>query len=221
MYYHVKAGSINSQRSCFDEYSTETRELGTENMDRRVKRTHAAIMEAYFELVKDKRTTRVTISDIARQADIDRKTFYLHFDSVDQILDAYIDQRIEYLDSLLEQYHFFDVPFNVENIYQIIEEAQDRDIEYLKVLSSSDSYNELWERAQKKISEKAIEINRGRLNCSEKELHLLSDYFVSGVTNVYRKWLNGDYGEDEHEMLALMTRITEHGLEYYLKKEDA
>ena len=75
-------------------------------------------------------------------------------------------------------------------------------------------------RAEKDLRKSHRDQQR-QLNCSEKELHLLSDYFVSGVTNVYRKWLNGDYGEDEHEMLALMTRITEHGLEYYLKKEDA
>ena len=43
-------------------------------MDRRVRKTHKAIMQAYFDLIRENKTTKVSVSDIARKADIDRKT---------------------------------------------------------------------------------------------------------------------------------------------------
>jgi hypothetical protein len=46
-------------------------------MDRRVKKTKAAVQEAYFSLVMEKDTPKITITELTKQADIDRKTFYL------------------------------------------------------------------------------------------------------------------------------------------------
>ena len=71
-------------------------------------------MQAYFDLIRENKTTKVSVSDIARKADIDRKTFYLHFDSVDQVLEKYIDERVTYIDSLLEENNYFSDPFDVE-----------------------------------------------------------------------------------------------------------
>ena len=50
--------------------------------DRRVLRTKKAIQNAYLDLLKKKGTEKITISDIAREADIDRKTFYLHLSAL-------------------------------------------------------------------------------------------------------------------------------------------
>lgn len=48
--------------------------------DRRVVRTRKAIREAFFKLMEDQDYHKITIASIAREADIDRKTFYLHLD---------------------------------------------------------------------------------------------------------------------------------------------
>ena len=47
--------------------------------DRRVRKTKKAIQEAYFKLLEKKKTEKITVAEITREADIDRKTFYLHY----------------------------------------------------------------------------------------------------------------------------------------------
>ncbi len=47
--------------------------------DRRVRKTKKAIQDAYFRLLEKKRTEKITVAEITREADIDRKTFYLHY----------------------------------------------------------------------------------------------------------------------------------------------
>lgn len=69
-------------------------------MDRRVARTDQAIKDAYFSLIRERGTTRITISEVARRADIDRKTFYLHYDSLKDVLDEYIEERISHIEAL-------------------------------------------------------------------------------------------------------------------------
>ena len=65
--------------------------------DRRVLRTKKAIQNAYLDLLKKKGTEKITISDIAREADIDRKTFYLHYDSTEDIIREYAEEKTKEL----------------------------------------------------------------------------------------------------------------------------
>ncbi|MEV6237571.1 TetR/AcrR family transcriptional regulator [Lentzea sp. NPDC051838] len=54
--------------------------------DRRVRRTRAAVLQAAFELVSDRGTTAVTLSEIAEAADVSRRVVYQHFGDLDSVL---------------------------------------------------------------------------------------------------------------------------------------
>jgi AcrR family transcriptional regulator len=54
--------------------------------DLRVRKTITAIDQAFSKLLETTEYSKITISSIARAAHINRKTFYLHFDSVDDLL---------------------------------------------------------------------------------------------------------------------------------------
>lgn len=54
---------------------SETKERKT---DRRVEKTKQAMRHAFVELLKRKPYNAITISELTREADIDRRTFYLH-----------------------------------------------------------------------------------------------------------------------------------------------
>ena len=54
-------------------------------LDRRVVRTRKAIQAAFRNLVVRQGADKITVSALAREADIDRKTFYLHYASLDEL----------------------------------------------------------------------------------------------------------------------------------------
>ena len=58
--------------------------------DRRVSRTKNAVMQAFLELSAQNDTGKVTVTELAKKANIDRKTFYLHYDSVDSVFEEYV-----------------------------------------------------------------------------------------------------------------------------------
>ena len=63
--------------------------------DRRVKRTKRAIHDAVLKLLNEQDLDKITVTAVAREADIDRKTFYLHYASVDEVLDEIIREDVE------------------------------------------------------------------------------------------------------------------------------
>lgn len=62
--------------------------------DRRLNKTDKAIQEALLDLLTGRPLAKISVSDVARQADIDRKTFYLHYATVEDAYQAIADNII-------------------------------------------------------------------------------------------------------------------------------
>ena len=54
--------------------------------DRRVTKTLKSIRTAFYDLLEENDFEKITVSELARKADIDRKTFYLHYSSIDDLM---------------------------------------------------------------------------------------------------------------------------------------
>ncbi len=71
--------------------------IARNNTDRRVVRTRRAILKALDELLAQQDASKITVSAIARKANIDRKTFYLHYSSLDDLFTQRSEEAVERL----------------------------------------------------------------------------------------------------------------------------
>ena len=56
-------------------------------MDPRVKRTRNAMRTAFLQMCTEKPYDQINVSDLAKTAGINRKTFYLHYSELDDLMD--------------------------------------------------------------------------------------------------------------------------------------
>lgn len=61
----------------------------SDSMDRRVRKSKAAIFGAFEELLRQKSYASITVGDIIETADVGRTTFYAHFQTKDALLDEF------------------------------------------------------------------------------------------------------------------------------------
>lgn len=66
----------------------------TRKIDRRVARTKETLTNAFIQLVKDKGYSHVTVKDIVDFADYNRTTFYVHFESKEDLAKELLQNKL-------------------------------------------------------------------------------------------------------------------------------
>lgn len=60
-------------------------------MDLRIKKTKRAIRSAFAELIKEKPMEKITVKEIAERAEINKTTFYAHYETVYDLVHTWSD----------------------------------------------------------------------------------------------------------------------------------
>ena len=87
-----------------------------EKLDPRVKRTRALILQAFGELLAEQNFESISVQDVTDKAEINRATFYAHFEDKYKLLDYWISQmfRREIEKRTLNACHY--TPENLKNL---------------------------------------------------------------------------------------------------------
>ncbi|WP_449134637.1 TetR/AcrR family transcriptional regulator [Senegalimassilia anaerobia] len=174
--------------------------------DRRVVRTRKAIREAFFKLMENQDYHKITIASVAREADIDRKTFYLHYRSVSDLVDEVIrDEAQKIVASCREALHSDgDKGLDVSKLFQSISLALAPDMTRSKRVLQHVSLQDVLDRLEASLVDVLMEDNVLGLRRDDPYVPYIVSFFCAGLVAVYRRWLITD-SEIPLESLAGVT----------------
>ena len=184
---------------------------GSENRNSR--RSIRLLKEAFLRLLAEKPFDQITVSDVTREADLNRGTFYAHYDNIEGLLRATMEDITERVSLLMDQSlraDFLDDPMPVlSRIGDYL--GSDRAL-HEKIVSSTSVepfINSLHEMFRKKIRER---LRQDTSHPATKVDLVTIEYLASGVLGTYRSWLSGDFGdvpvEDIDNYLCSLVRAT-------------
>ena len=167
---------------------------GSENRNSR--RSIRLLKEAFLRLLAEKPFDQITVSDVTREADLNRGTFYAHYDNIEGLLRATMEDITERVSLLMDQSlsaDFLDDPMPVlSRIGDYL--GSDRAL-HEKIVSSTSVepfINSLHEMFRKKIRER---LRQDTSHPATKVDLVTIEYLASGVLGTYRSWLSGDFGD--------------------------
>lgn len=162
--------------------------------DRRVVRTRKAIREAFFKLMEEQDYHKITIASIAREADIDRKTFYLHYGSVSDLVDEVIrDEAQHIVDSCRDALSSGDGKrLDVSRLFESISLALAPDVSRSKRVLQHVSLQDVLDRLEASLVTVLMEDNLLGLRRDEPYVSYIVSFFCAGLVAVYRRWLISD-----------------------------
>ena len=121
------------------------------NRDIRVIRTQTALLEALEELIKTKKLSNITITELCTAAKINRNTFYYHYNNIYEFLDEHKKLIIDDLNDISE----ISKTHNKQNLVEVFAVLK-KHPHFLNILISPncdlDFFNEIFDVASSKAS---------------------------------------------------------------------
>lgn len=154
-----------------------------ESNDLRTKRTHKAIRAALESMILTKDFNCITVRELAEIAGINRKTFYLHYDSLDDLFGELED---EIVDEFAQSKHVR-TPESKESVTRDFFHVLFHQPELHKRLICSASYFPVFRRVQTKLFS-MYEAHGFHFGLPQPYESLLLTYFCTSIS-LYRQWV--------------------------------
>lgn len=172
--------------------------------DRRVKLTKKILKESLIEIMHTKSINDISIKKVCETADINRSTFYHHYQSPQELYDDIINDIAADINSILEK-NIKNEATQAQTVAEMLTYVEENRELFLVILS---------EKGNISIGERLNRIVSGFIDTDNgTELSKYCAQFISaGVANILWIWLNTENRLPPKEIAELITTIITHGV---------
>lgn len=189
--------------------------------DRRVRYTRRVIQQSFVRLLSRKPIAKITVKEICEQADVNRSTFYAHYQ------DPY-DLMLKIKQDVLQEIHSWMnglIPLadgsNAYSAMKLVFEYVLANAELCKVMLGEHGDEKLPEEIMMIAQTQVIEEWKGVGDTGAGRLDYFIQFGVHAGIAVVKKWLENGLRESPEEMAELVIRLIYNGLNSVLPKRHA
>ncbi|MBQ9207278.1 MAG: TetR/AcrR family transcriptional regulator [Treponema sp.] len=156
-------------------------------IDKRITKTKRLIRNTFVEILKEKKLSDISVTELSERAEIDRKTFYYHYATPASILEE-IENEIS---AKLEIIFSSEESSDIERIFPLINNLLESDPLYLELGKNSRVMNTISPRL-KAILKEIIKRNFAqKTHFSDEKFSVFIEFATSGLLGVYLDYLSG------------------------------
>ena len=188
-------------------------------LDRRIVRSRNAILSAFERLLMEKPLADITVSAIAREANVDRKTFYVHFGTVDGLLDAIAEDVVEMIvDSVEMTLASLGSDPNeralgaAETFFRTINEALCNNLMLNRQLIENIPLDDFMARLREPLERKIAERDLLPHGLKDEMFDYYLAFLLSGIIGIYRTWALSDGSVPIERISEVANNLTLNGL---------
>ncbi|MFT8555748.1 TetR/AcrR family transcriptional regulator [Liquorilactobacillus hordei] len=174
--------------------------------ERMVEQSKQWLSESLIELMKSEDFQDISITEIAQQAELSRKTFYHSFKNKEALVNYFCDNLFDsYFQRLMKQVPSPGVTM-LDNTLDIFLNFWWEQKDIIRLLINQglfDHMNEIWQ--QKAIPRYNEFAAPWHVNGSAKNVAYVMAFQLGGFTNILRVWLSQDEPESPTEIKKIMT----------------
>lgn len=172
--------------------------------------------EAFLKLLEKKDFAYITVKEICAKAKVNRSTFYLHYETLNDLL----DESTEYMNHHFQEYMAHDSnsfverisECSIEELYLITPEYLTPYLSYIKdhkrlfstamlnaqTLGLSNTYDRMFQHVFTPILD--------RFNVSKMDRDYIMSFYISGLIAIIKQWLKDDCNDDIAHVISIIQR---------------
>ena len=135
---------------------------------------------------------KVTVTDIVKMAGINRGTFYLHFESVDDLSKQLEHKLIQNFKVIEHEFRICEIDKTPEVVLEKINKLLMQDLNLYKLLLSSNKFVELSEGIREAIKQSICNNFQVMKYITDiNHFKMVLEYVTGGVFSIYTAWIRG------------------------------
>lgn len=179
-------------------------DMKNEKGDRRVRYTKMVIRESFLDLLRTKDISQISIKEICEMADINRATFYSHYQDPYDLMEKIEAQLFENIGECINDYReksADQTPVHlVEQIFDYISE----NAKLCRLLLSERGNINFQKRIMNLVYDKKLmELSHGA-GIPKEEADYIDSFILTGCIGVIQKWLDDDMKKSPRYMAEFL-----------------
>lgn len=168
-------------------------------MDKRVKRTIKAIKNGVYKYYILQENSLLTIKELCQKIKINRTTFYLHFSSFDEVIQAIQNDFLLEIANIVKNHKTLD-----EKILNACKYIQSSDKRYVKIFKITDP--KIF-KSIKSIIEPELKNQLADKNTDNISYEYAIDFILTGTIAIFNKWVEEGCKENPMDLFNKLRQL--------------
>lgn len=181
--------------------------------DRRFLRNKKIFQQAFIDLVIEKEDTHFSIAELTRKADLNRMTFYAHYDIVEDVFLEFVDDMEQEISREIASLDHFDI----DQFFAILNTLMYREIDFFRHVARAGNRFD-FKNAFKECIGRLLQFESAESHSAGKShpaatsgttqnaQRIRSDLCAVCIAYAYLDWLAGEYGDATLEEVLALTK---------------
>ena len=189
--------------------------MTSDKMDRRIRKTRALLLQGLIQLMEEKDIKNISVKELSDLVDINRGTFYLHYNDIYDMLNKVEDELFlefnEILDrNLTEDMQFKSPQTTILDIFEFLERHHDIG----KVLIGPHGDLTFVNRLKELVKIRLQHLLPKEQTANTEQLNYSYSFIVSGFVGIIETWLNQDAPLSPQQMADICSHLLQNGITY-------
>lgn len=186
--------------------------------DKRSRKSRQAIKDAFKQLVLTQDMSHIVIKELAEKADVNRKTFYLHYSDVYSVLEDIEDDLLEDIKNIFGNFDIDKIKVDPYPLLIAISNgvSGSENETFNKLLFSSTISGNFMRKIKDMLRSELMEALRFS-KMGEKKVCTIVTFIISGVVDCYRDWYLSDRTQTLEELAKELAELIKHGVAKYIE----
>lgn len=176
--------------------------------DRRVKYTKMVLKESFIKLLEKKDISQISIKEICEDADINRATFYSHYNDQYDLLRKIESELLNNISAYLEEFDKTNNNMNAvlpaEKIFEYLKE----NARLCKLLLSERGDLSFQKKVMMLVYDKMITELTDNNNITKEDAEYIYSFTITGCVGIVQKWFNEDMRKSPNFIAEMVIKLT-------------
>ena len=188
-------------------------------MDKRTVKTKRAIHAAMTKLLARKPIEDITVTELAEAAEINRKTFYNYYSSVNMVAEEMEDEIVARFEETLRRIDFDTLLKDPQTTFNTLARLITSDLDFYGSILTNRNQDSFLQKIISSLKERVMTLYAAQISADVELVEYVLEYIVAGMVSVYRKWFISGMKTDIEILSIQISTLAVNGIAALLKGE--